>query len=69
MTIVPASDYLDAAEALARHQDPADPPGSEANSRRLITGLHSLRRIERAIVTAATHLGAELGIKLANPNP
>lgn len=68
VTIVPASDYLDAAEALARHQDPSDPPGSEANSRRLITGLHSLRRIERAIVTAATHLGADLGIKLPKPN-
>jgi uncharacterized membrane protein YccC len=67
VTIVPASDALDAAEALARHQDPSDPVVSEANSRRLITGLTSLRRIERAIVTAATHLGAELGIKLARP--
>jgi len=26
--------------------------------------LHSLRRIERAIVTAATHLGADAGLKV-----
>jgi uncharacterized membrane protein YccC len=66
VTIVPASDFLDAAESLARnHDEPSDPVGPQDNTRRLIAGLHSLRRIERAIVTAATHLGADAGLKVS----
>ncbi|MCV7198459.1 hypothetical protein BST12_09840 [Mycobacterium angelicum] len=65
VTIVGASDSLDTAEALTRQQD--DPSGRaelEDNARRLLSALHSLRRIERAVVTAATHLGADAGLKL-----
>jgi Fusaric acid resistance protein-like len=68
--IVPAADSLDAAEALARQQDdPSDPTRPGPNTRRLLGALHSLRRIERAVVTAAAQLGAELGLKLQNPKP
>jgi uncharacterized membrane protein YgaE (UPF0421/DUF939 family) len=65
VTICPAADSLDAAEALARQQDGDAEPGP--NTRRLLTALHSLRRIERAVVTAASHLGAEIGLKLPEP--
>jgi len=51
--IVPASDSLDAAESLATRQDGEAGP----DTRRLLTALLSLRRIERAVVTAAIHLG------------
>lgn len=65
VTIVAASDYLDTAEELTRQQDhPADGAKLEDNTRRLLSALHSLRRIERAVVTAATHLGADAGLKL-----
>lgn len=65
VTIVAASDYLDTAEALTRQQDhPSDLAEPEDNARRLLSALHSLRRIERAVVTAATHLGADAGLKL-----
>jgi len=65
VSIVGASDSLDAAEALTRQQD--DPPGHaepEPNAGRLLSALHSLRRIERAVVTAATHLGADAGFTM-----
>ena len=65
VTICPAADSLDAAEALARQEDGDVEPGP--NTRRLLTALHSLRRIERAVVTAASHLGAEIGLKLPQP--
>jgi uncharacterized membrane protein YccC len=47
---------LDAAEALARHQDGED--GSHPDTRRFLTAVHALRQIERAVITAATNLGA-----------
>jgi uncharacterized membrane protein YccC len=65
MTVVPAADSLDAAETLARQEDGDVEPGP--NTRRLLTALHSLRRIERAVVAAASHLGAEIGIKTPSP--
>ena len=65
VTICPAADSLDAAETLARQEDGELEPGP--NTRRLLTALHSLRRIERAVVTAATDLGAEIGLKLPRP--
>lgn len=55
----------DAAESLARQQD----GDAGANGRRLPSAVHSLRRIERAIVAAATHLGADAGLTLAGPAP
>ncbi|EFG78246.1 hypothetical protein HMPREF0591_1848, partial [Mycobacterium parascrofulaceum ATCC BAA-614] len=55
-TMVSAADELDAAETLARQRDgEAGPPGPD--TRRLLTAVHALRQIERAIVTAATNLG------------
>src|SRR6201999_4579192 len=54
VTLIPAADSLDAAETLARQQDGDAEPGPD--TRRLLTALHSLRRIERAVVAAASHL-------------
>ncbi|ORW48583.1 hypothetical protein AWC20_25930 [Mycobacterium parmense] len=62
VTIYPAADALDAAEALARQQDRDCEPGP--NTQRLLTALHSLRRIERAVVAAAARLGAVAGFKV-----
>ncbi len=55
-TVMPATDFLDAAEAFAReHRD-----GDEHSSRaRLLAIVHSLRQIDRAVVSAAVDLGAE----------
>ncbi|MCV7409572.1 hypothetical protein AWC05_25100 [Mycobacterium florentinum] len=50
------TDALDAAEALARHQDGEH--GPHPGTRRFLTAVHALRQIERAIITAATNLGA-----------
>ena len=65
VTLIPAADSLDAAETLARQQDGDAEPGPD--TRRLLTALHSLRRIERAVVAAASHLGAEIGLKMPSP--
>jgi uncharacterized membrane protein YccC len=54
-TVLPATDYLDTAESLARHDaDPAQPAG-----RRLHAALHSLRQVDRAVINAAIDLGAD----------
>jgi uncharacterized membrane protein YccC len=55
-TINSATFALDAAEALARHQDAEDAP--QPDTRRFLTAVHALRQIERAVITAATSLGA-----------
>ncbi|WAJ47562.1 FUSC family protein [Mycobacterium sp. Aquia_216] len=55
-TVNSTTDALDAAEALARHQDNADAP--RPDTRRFLTAVHALRQIERAVITAATNLGA-----------
>jgi uncharacterized membrane protein YgaE (UPF0421/DUF939 family) len=55
-TVMPATDFLDAAETFARehHDDP------ERSARaRLLAIVHSLRQIDRAVVSAAIDLGAE----------
>jgi hypothetical protein len=55
-TVMPATDFLDAAETFARehHEE------SERSSRaRLLDIVHALRQIDRAIVSAAIDLGAE----------
>lgn len=54
-TIASAADDLDAAETLARQQDDGE---RWPDTRRLLTAVHALRQIERAVVTAATNLGA-----------
>jgi uncharacterized membrane protein YccC len=54
-----ATDELDAAETQARHQNGEGElrPGT----RQFLTAVHALRQIDRAIVTAATNLGAHDG--------
>ncbi len=61
VTVNSATDELDAAEALARHQD-----GGELgpDTRRFLTAVHALRQIERAVVTGATNLGARDSVKV-----
>ena len=55
-TVMPATDFLDAAETFAReHHDE-----TERSARaRLLAIVHSLRQIDRAVVSAAIDLGAE----------
>ena len=56
MTVNSATDDLDSAESLARHQDGEG--GPRPDTRRFLTAVHALRQIERAVVTAAINLGA-----------
>ncbi len=60
-----ATDDLDAAETQARHQHGENEPRPE--TRRFLTAVHALRQIERAIVTAATNLGARDGLRVPTP--
>jgi hypothetical protein len=64
-TVDSTTDELDAAETLARHQDGEGEP--RADTRRFLTAVHALRQIERAVVTAATNLGARDGLKVPSP--
>jgi uncharacterized membrane protein YccC len=58
-TVFPSTDYIDAAETLARqHVD--QPPASD--HRRLMNALHALRQLDRVIINAATDLGAVNGV-------
>jgi uncharacterized membrane protein YgaE (UPF0421/DUF939 family) len=65
VTVSSATDELDTAECLARHRDGDGEPGPD--TRRFLTAVHALRQIERAIVTAATNLGARDGLKVPSP--
>jgi uncharacterized membrane protein YccC len=60
-TVFPSTDYIDAAESLARQRDD-HPPASDR--RRLMNALHSLRQLDRVIINAATDLGADDGVLL-----
>jgi uncharacterized membrane protein YccC len=62
--VTSATDDLDAAETLARHKDGSDVETAETplETRRFLTAVHALRQIERAVVTAATNLGAHDGV-------
>ncbi|ORW17958.1 FUSC family protein [Mycobacterium palustre] len=60
VTITSAADELDTAECLARHRDGDGEP--RPDTRRFLTAVHALRQIERAVVTAATNLGAREGL-------
>jgi uncharacterized membrane protein YccC len=64
-TVDSTTDELDAAETLARHQDGESEP--RPDTRRFLTAVHALRQIERAVVTAATNLGARDGLKVPSP--
>ena len=61
-SVVAAADLLDAADSLARRGDDDPEPGSD--TRRLLTALHALRQMDRAIVTEAIDLGAVDGAKI-----
>jgi uncharacterized membrane protein YccC len=61
-TVVAAADLLDAADSLARQGDDDARPRSA--TRRLLTALHALRQMDRAIVTEAIDLGAVDGGKI-----
>jgi hypothetical protein len=65
VTVDSATDELDAAETLARHRDGEGEP--RPDTRRFLTAVHALRQIERAVVTAATNLGARDGLKVPSP--
>ncbi len=64
-TVSSATDDLDAAETLARHQDGEGE--AQADTRRFLTAVHALRQIERTVVTAATNLGARDSVKVPSP--
>ncbi len=56
-TVFPATDFLDAADTLARN-----------DGRRLPAALHALRQIDRVVINAATDLGADNGVLRASQN-
>jgi hypothetical protein len=61
-TVFPSTDYVDAAETLARqHVDQPLAP----HHRRLMNALHALRQLDRVVINAATDLGADNGVLLA----
>ena len=62
-TINSATDELDAAETLARHQAGEAEP--QPDTRRFLTAVHALRHIEGSAITAATNLGARDSVKVA----
>jgi uncharacterized membrane protein YccC len=60
-TVFPSTDFIDAAETLAR-QNGDQPPSPDR--RRLLAALHSLRQIDRVVINAAIDLGADNGALL-----
>jgi uncharacterized membrane protein YccC len=63
-TVFPSTDFIDAAETLAR-QNGDHPPSPDL--RRLLAALHALRQIDRVIINAAIDLGADNGVLLPSP--
>ena len=63
-TVFPSTDFIDAAETLAR-QNGDQPPSPDL--RRLLAALHSLRQIDRVVINAAIDLGADNGVLLPGP--
>jgi uncharacterized membrane protein YgaE (UPF0421/DUF939 family) len=66
-TLISATDELDAAETLVRQQDGKGRADMGPDTRRFLTAVHSLRQIERAVITAATNLGGREGVRTASP--
>jgi uncharacterized membrane protein YccC len=60
-TVNSATNELDAAETLARHQASEEP---QPDTRRFLTAVHALRQIEGSVITAATNLGARDSVKI-----
>ena len=67
VTVNSATDELDAAETLARHQSSEGDP--QPDTRRFLTAVHALRQIEGSVITAATNLGARDSVKVPGPAP
>jgi uncharacterized membrane protein YccC len=65
VTVNSATDELDAAETVARHQHGEGEPSPD--TRQFLTAVHALRQIERAVVTGATNLGARDGRQAPTP--
>jgi hypothetical protein len=65
ITVDSATDDLDTAECMARHQNGEAEP--HPDTRRFLTAVHALRQIERSIVTAAINLGARDSLKVPSP--
>jgi hypothetical protein len=65
VTVDSTTDELDAAESRARHPNGEGEP--RPDTRRFLTAVHALRQIERAVVTAATNLGARDGLQVPSP--
>jgi uncharacterized membrane protein YccC len=66
-TVNSATDELDAAETLARHQESVGEP--QPDTRRFLTAVHALRQIEGSVITAATNLGARDSVQVPNKAP
>ncbi len=62
--VFPSTDYIDAAETLAR-ENGDHPPSPDV--RRLLAALHALRQIDRVIINAAIDLGADNGALVSSP--
>jgi uncharacterized membrane protein YccC len=60
-TVFPSTDFIDAAESLAREH------GETTSERtRLLSALHALRQIDRVVINAAIDLGADSGVLLTD---
>lgn len=64
--VEPATDALDAAEAAARQREAL--PGGALDNGRFLTAVHALHQIERAVVTASTHLGGHENLREPSPS-
>ncbi len=60
-TVFPSTDFIDAAESLARQHGDATPERA-----RLLAALHSLRQIDRVVINSAVDLGADNGVLISN---
>ncbi len=60
-TVFPSTDFIDAAESLARQH------GETTSERaRLLSALHALRQIDRVVINSAIDLGADSGVLVTN---
>ena len=60
-TVSPSTDFIDAAESLARQHDETTPERT-----RLLSALHSLRQIDRVVINSAIDLGADSAVPLSS---
>lgn len=65
VTVNSATDELDAAETAVRQQDGEGE--LRPDTRRFLTAVHALRQIERAVITAATIVGARDSVTVPAP--